>query len=82
MSDLVDIKYIGHYKPLSNHFLKISAELVREGRVYPSAQLAILDAMHEIPEFESLELPMNIWNTIQCGDRVFLLDWVVDMKPI
>ena len=82
MNDTVDIKYVGQYVPLKKYIIKISPELVRDGNVCPSAQRAIWEAMSEIPEFDSFELPENLWETIPCGDRVFLLYWKVDMKMI
>lgn len=82
MNDTVDIKYVGQYVPLRKYIIKISPELVRDGNVCPSAQGAIGEAMSEIPEFDSFELPDNLWETIPCGDRVFLLYWKVDMKMI
>lgn len=82
MNDTIEIKYIGEYEPLKKYILKISPELVRDGKVYPSAQTAIWDAMSEIPEFDSFELPENLWVTEPRGDRVFLSHWEVEFKQI
>ena len=82
MNNKVEIRYKGQYAPLKKHTLKISAELVRDGYVYSSAQLAILEAICDEPEYTSLELPANLWETTQYGDRVFLRDWEVIMNLI
>lgn len=82
MNDTVDIRYNGPYEPLKNHPLKISPELVTDGRVYSIAQPDIENAMsYEISEYDSLELPENLWEIIRLDNREFLLYWEVVMKP-
>ncbi len=82
MNDTVDIKYKGQYEPLKKYVLKISPELVTDGRIYSIAQPDIENAMsYEISEYDSLELPENLWEIIQLDNREFLLYWEVVMKP-
>jgi hypothetical protein len=79
----VDIKYKGQYEPLKKYVLKISPELVTDGRIYSIAQPYIENVMSdEISEYDSLELPEDLWKTLRLGDREFLLYWEVVMKLI
>ena len=83
MNDTVDIKYKGQYEPLKKYVLKISPELVTDGRIYSIAQPYIENVMSdEISEYDSLELPEDLWKTLRLGDREFLLYWEVVMKLI
>lgn len=83
MNDTVYIRYNGPYEPLKNHPLKISPELVTDGRIYSIAQPDIENAMSdEISEYDSLELPEDLWTTLRLADREFLLYWEVVMKLI
>lgn len=83
MNDTVDIKYKGQYELLKKYVLQISPELVTDGRIYSIAQPYIENVMsEEISEYDSLELPEDLWKTFRLGDREFLLYWEVVMKLI
>ena len=84
MNDTVDIRYNGPYEPLMNHpALKISPESVTDGRVYASARWDIEAALsNEMPEYDSFDLPKDLWEIIRLDNREFLLYWEVVMKPI
>ena len=83
MNDTVDIKYKGQYEPLKKYVLKISPELVRDGYVYASARWDIEDVLYnDIPGYDSLDLPKDLWEILPLDGHEFLLYWRVIMKPI
>ena len=78
--DTVTIKYRGQFEPLKNQTLEISPELVRDGYVYLSAQMAIWEEMSKLPGYDSWELPFDLWEPLPLDGREFFLYWRVDQK--
>ena len=77
---MIDVKYTGTAVALTNCIIPISAEHARDGYVYSSA---IMDIMNTIPDFDSLSLPENVFSSRSLGDDAdtrVLLFWKVVMN--